>query len=163
MIVGLKSNVPYIIRSVPETEIKGNWLKEEILRVIDVLHEVGFNVRRVVCDNHPNNDSAFLEITSDYVKEGDELRVWIENKPIYLFSDPVHLIKNVRNNLLQRKRFLFPPFVCTDLFDEVRVAGGEISWSLLHNLHEKDAVCQANLRAAPKPGWHSELLYAWLQ
>ena len=44
MIVGLKSNVPYIIRSVPETEIKGKWLKEEILRVIDVLHEVGFNV-----------------------------------------------------------------------------------------------------------------------
>ena len=36
MIIGLKSNVPYIIRSVPETEIKINWLKEEILRVIDL-------------------------------------------------------------------------------------------------------------------------------
>ena len=33
MSVGIKSNVPYIIRSVPEIEIKGNWLKEEILRV----------------------------------------------------------------------------------------------------------------------------------
>ena len=47
MIVEIKFNVPHIIRSVPETEIKGNWLKEEILRVIDVLHEVGFNVRGV--------------------------------------------------------------------------------------------------------------------
>ena len=92
MIVGLKSNVPYIIRSVPETKIKGKWLKEEILRVIDVLHEFGFNVRGVVCDNHPNNVSAFREI-SDYTKEVDELRVWINDKPIYLFYDPVHLIK----------------------------------------------------------------------
>ena len=111
MIVGLKSNVPYIIRLVPETDIKGNLLKEEILRVIDELLEVGFNVRGVVCEKHPNNVSAFREITPDYAKEGDELRVLIENKPIYLFYDPMHLIKNVRNNLLKRKRFLFPPFV----------------------------------------------------
>ena len=59
MIVGLKSNVPYINRSVPETKIKGKWLKEEIVQVIDVFHEVGFNVRGVVCDNHPSNVSAF--------------------------------------------------------------------------------------------------------
>ena len=32
----------------------------------------------------------------------------------------------------------------------MRIAGGEISWSLLHNAHEKDAECQAKLRAAPK-------------
>ena len=29
MTIGLKSNVPYIIQSVPETEIRRNWLKEE--------------------------------------------------------------------------------------------------------------------------------------
>ena len=142
MIVGLKSNVPYIIRSVPETEIKGNWLKEENLKVIDVLHEVGFNVRGVAWCNHPINVLAFREITSDYAIEGDELPVWINGKPIYLSYDPVHFIKNVRNNLLERKRFLFPPFVCTDLYDEVRVVGSEISWSLLHNVHEKDAECR---------------------
>ena len=39
-------------------------------------------------------------------------------------------------------------YVATDLFDEVRVAGGEISWSLLHNVHEKNAECQGNLQAA---------------
>ena len=100
MIAGLKSNVPYNIRSVPEIEIKGNWLKEKILRVIDVLHDVGFNVRGVVCDHHPSNVSAFREIVSDYAKKDDELRVWTNDKPIYLFYDPVHLIKNVRNNLL---------------------------------------------------------------
>ena len=39
---------------------------------------------------------------------------------------------------------------CIDLIDKVRVTGGEISWSLLYHVHEKDAECQANLRAAPK-------------
>ena len=58
-------------RSVPETEIKGNRLKEEILRVINVLHEVGFNVRGAVGDIHPSNVSALREITSDCAKEGD--------------------------------------------------------------------------------------------
>ena len=95
MIVGLKSNVPYIIRSVPETEIKRNWLKEEILRVIDALHDVGFSVREVARDNHPSNVSAFREITSDYVKEGDELRGWINDMPIYLLYDLVHLTQYV--------------------------------------------------------------------
>ena len=133
MIVGLKSNVPYIIRSVPETKIKGKWLKEEIFRVIDVLHEFGFNVRGVVCDNHPNNVSAFREI-SDYTKEVDELRVWINDKPIYLFYDPVHLIKNVNNNLLESKRFLFPPFlfiISTILLTEGRRVSATLLLSLL--------------------------------
>ena len=150
MITGLKSNVPYIVRSVPETNIKGTWLKEEITKVIKQLQEIGFNVRGVVCDNHPSNVSAFREMLLDYGKEDDEIRVWINGQPIYLFYDPVHIIKNVRNNLLERKRFIFPPFVCTDLKDDVKVAYGEISWSLLHGVHDKDSECQANLRAAPK-------------
>ena len=51
-------------------------------------------------------------------------------------------------HILPNKRLLL--FAWTNLFDEVRVAGGEISWSLLRNVHEKDAECQGNLRAAPK-------------
>ena len=31
MIVGLKENVPYVIKSVPEQTIKGNWIKQQIL------------------------------------------------------------------------------------------------------------------------------------
>ena len=31
MIVGLKENVPYIIKSVPERNIDGKWIKEQIL------------------------------------------------------------------------------------------------------------------------------------
>ena len=34
MIIGLKSNVPYMIKTVPEQEIKGKWLKDEIVNCI---------------------------------------------------------------------------------------------------------------------------------
>ena len=54
-IIGLKSNVPYVIRSVPETNIKGEWLHGEILNCIYASQSIGFNVRGVVCDNHPSN------------------------------------------------------------------------------------------------------------
>ena len=35
----------------------------------------------------------------------------------YLFFDMVHLIKNVRNNLLNKKKFVFPKF-SFDLFED---------------------------------------------
>ena len=37
MIVGLKENVPYIIKSVPEQNIDGKWIKEQILDFLKTL------------------------------------------------------------------------------------------------------------------------------
>ena len=37
MIVGLKENVPYIIKSVPERNIDGKWIKEQILGSLKTL------------------------------------------------------------------------------------------------------------------------------
>ena len=39
----------------------------------------------------------------------------------------VHLIKSVRNNLLNSKRFVFPPFDFEEFEDNIHVAGGKIS------------------------------------
>ena len=150
MIVGLKKNVSFVIKSVPETKISGKMLQDELTDTIKTLQEVGFNVRGVVCDNHSSNVAAYKELMKSYGKDGDHLRAWINDKPIYLFFDSVHLVKNVRNNLLNNKRFLFPPFVSSSMKDDVQVPGGEVSWSLLHRVHEKDQENQANLRAAPK-------------
>ena len=80
----------------------------------------------------------------------NDLKIWVNDKPIYLFYDSVHLVKNIRNNLLSRKKLIFPPFICEELDTPVRVAAGEISWSLLHRVHEEDEKCQGNLRAATK-------------
>ena len=108
-------------------------------------------VRGVIFDKHPRNVSALREITSDYANEGDELHFWISDKSIYLwYMTPWISSKMCVITCWSARDSWFHHFVCTNLFDEVRVAGSEISWRLPQNVHEKYAECQANLRAAPK-------------
>ena len=61
----------------------------------------------------------------------DDLRICINGKPIYLFYDSVHIIKNIRNNLLNRKILIFSPFSFESLKDfPAEVNGGEITKAL---------------------------------
>ena len=53
-----------------------------------------------------------------------------ETRKTYLFFDIIHLIKNVRNNFLNRK-FLFPEFSYNLFRDEIHVPAGFISWNSL--------------------------------
>ena len=138
MIVGLKSNVPYVIKAVPEKKVEGEWVKKELLDCLNVLQENGFNVRGTVCDNHSTNVLAYKSLLLEHGQNCDDLFIMLNGRKIYLFYDTVHLIKNVRNNLLNRKRFLFPEFHFSDLYDDVHVTGGEISWRLFHEVYEKD-------------------------
>ena len=73
----------------------------------------------------------------------------MDQKFIYFF-DSVHLMKNIRNNLLNNKRFLFPAFSFSGFYDQINCDGGEISWKLFHDVYEKDEKLQSNLRKAPK-------------
>ena len=151
MVVGLRKNVSYVLHMVPETRISGELLQNEIVKCIQILQDLEFNVRGVCCDNHSSNVAAYKGLSKLYSCDFDnDLKIWVNEKPIYLFYDAVHLIKNIRNNLLTRKRFLFPPFTSEEMETHVYVAGGEISWSLLHRVHEEDSKCQGNVRAAPK-------------
>ena len=68
---------------------------------------------------------------------------------VYLFYEIFHLIKNVRNNLLSKKRLVFLQFSFLE-FNDVIVNPGEMSWKLLHDVHEKDQKLDANLRKTPK-------------
>ena len=88
----------------------------------------------LVYDDHSTNVSAHKKLLAEYCNSLVELYIRLNEKKIYLFFDTAHLIKNIRNNLLTRKRFLFPWFNFNDLYDNVRVAGGEISWHLFHKI-----------------------------
>ena len=60
-------------------------------------------------------------------------------------------MKNIRNNLLNNKRFLFPVFSFSGFYDQINCDGGEISWKLFHEVwYEKDEKLPSNLRKAPK-------------
>ena len=58
-------------------------------------------------------------------------------------------MKNIRNNLLNRKKFLFSVFSFGECDDEVKVSG-EVSWHVLHQVYERDQKLQANMKGAPK-------------
>lgn len=150
MIIGLTKTIPYVLYSLPKKNLKGDWLRDAILKCIKTLQDIGYHVRGVVCDNHSSNVSAYRKLLTEFAENTSDLSIMINNEPIYLFFDTVHLMKNIRNNLLARKRFLFPSFHSDALQNSISVDGGEISWKVLHQVHDKDAECQANLRAAPK-------------
>ena len=113
MIVGLKQSIPYIIKSIPETKIE-----EEILKSIETLHSINFKVRGIVADNHSTNVSACSKILcSNGFDKNDLAVVTKDGSKIYLFFDSVHLMKNIRNNLLNNRRFLFPAFSFSGFYD----------------------------------------------
>ena len=150
MIVGLKESVPYVIKSSPETKVSATWLKDELLDCLDTLRQCGFNTRIIVCDNHPSNVSTFKKLLESSNQDPASLFLLHETRKIYLCYDTVHLMKNVRNNLLNHKRFLFPSFNFNGFKDTINVTGGELKWKLLHDVFENDAKLDGNLRKAPK-------------
>ena len=60
----------------------------------------------------------------------------------------------MRNNLFNKRRFLFPAFNF-DVFDLIGYEDGEISWNLLRNEHEMDeklrVILEKHLNFPPKP------------
>ena len=59
MVVGIRKSIPYVIKTLPERKITGEWLKPHIVESISALYTAGFYVRGVVTDNHSVNVSAF--------------------------------------------------------------------------------------------------------
>ena len=149
MIVGMKDIVPYVIKASPDTTITGEWLQEQIKDCLNTLKSCGFNVRAIVCDNHSSNISAYDLLLQDCGQDPDSTYMMFESKKIYLLYDTVHLIKTIRNNLLNYKRFIFPPFRFDGFEDVIEVAGGEMSWKTLHDVHDKDKLLDSYFRKAP--------------
>ena len=110
MIVGLKENVPYIIKSVPERNIDGEWVKEQILDSLKTLKNCGFRVSAIISDNHSANVLAYKLLLKESGHLDDNLFIERDYQKLHLLHDAIHLIKNVRNYLLHYKRFKFPAF-----------------------------------------------------
>ena len=126
MTVGLKNSIPYVIKSSPETKINVDWLKEELIDCLKILSQSGFSVKAIICDNHPSNVSSFKNLLKHFNQDPDELFIWYELRKIYVFYDAVHLVKNIRNNLLNYKRFIFLSLKLDGFKDPFNVPGGEI-------------------------------------
>ena len=153
MIVGLSKSIPYVVKSSPEVTITGEWLWIQLDECIQTLAKAGFNIRAVIADDHTTNVSAYAKLHQKYDGDGQTYifhSAYGGSMKTYLFFDIVHLIKNVRNNLLSKKKFVFPKFSFELFEDKIEVDAGFVDWSLLHKVHEKDSHLQANLRKAPE-------------
>ena len=146
MIVGLTKKIPFVLHASLANHTNSNWLiylyiYEEFLRCIDCLQSAGYNARACASDNHPSNVVAYQKLLLKYAMDSnDDLRICINGKPICLclFHDSVHIIKNIRNNLLNKKRLIFSPFSCDYLkYFPVGVNGGEITWAFCMNCTRK--------------------------
>ena len=126
-------------------------LKNETIGCLKVLNDCGFKVRMIISDNQPCKTFAYHKILNHFNTPYDNLYFMYESQKIYLYFDTVHLIKSIRNNLLNNKRFIFPAFAFEKFHDLINVEVGEIPWKLLHDdTYEMVCTLQANLCKAPR-------------
>ena len=106
----------------------------------------------IISDNHPCNTSAYHKILNHFNTPYDDFYFMYESQTTYLCFHTVHLIKSIRNNLLNNKHFIFPAFTFEKFNNLINVEGGKlkISRKLLHDTYEKDCTLQANLRKVPR-------------
>ena len=112
---------------------------------------IGIKIRAVICDDHSSNVSAFNKIKKEFKTDSEYFFIYTtseDNLKIYLLFDSVHLFKNIQNNLLARKKFVFPSFNFTLFAEPIFVPDGYITWSLLHSVYDHDQLLDANLRQA---------------
>ena len=67
-----------------------------------------------------------------------------------MFFNTVHLIKNIRNNLLNAKTFVFPEFSYNQGNIQLHCPQGYIDWADLYDIYGKDKELKENLRKAPE-------------
>lgn len=136
--------------------LPGGWLAQEMTKCIGDLIEIGFKVRGLVTDNHAANVAAFSKLLQE--NDGDACNYFTHpdaDFKTYVWFDPVHLVKNIRNNLINGKKFVFPAFDFQ--LNDINIASeaGYISWGDLHKIHDIDATMNGNLRMARKLTYQS--------
>ena len=101
MINRLKKFIPFVIKNIPDIKIEGKWLSEHIDNCITSFNSVEYNVCAIISDNHSTNVLAFKYLLNMYGNEhkGENIN-HLSNiaNHIYLFFDPVYLLKNNSNS-----------------------------------------------------------------
>lgn len=111
MLTSIFSENEDIVALYPVKSLNAEELKKLTLQVLKVLHECGYVVLSLICDNNRVNRNSFHLLC-----DGD-IKPYIDNpfnptEKIFLLFDSVHLFKSVRNNWLNQandeQSFIFP-------------------------------------------------------
>ncbi|KAH7953771.1 hypothetical protein HPB49_011985 [Dermacentor silvarum] len=83
--------------------LKGEKLSNITAEAMKLTEEAGFRIVRVVTDNHQTNLSLFKSLSDDGTLSHVATHPVRVGDPLFLSFDQNHLIKNLRNNFLERE------------------------------------------------------------
>ncbi|KAF2902953.1 hypothetical protein ILUMI_03238 [Ignelater luminosus] len=154
MISSLMSPYKEVVHILPVNKMTGEVLHTFLKNIVIGLHNIGFEVLGVVSDNHSISRKAI-----SYFSNPPEVKIVYpnpadENKPLYFVIDTVHILKNIRNNWLNKRNqdFKYPNFSNMEIsetasFEALKEMHASESTSLLKygfNLSLK-TLCPSNL------------------
>ena len=157
MVVSLKKTIPYVMIAIPIVRLTFLDVYNGILNCISILNEGKFHFRGVIADNHSTNVKAYNVLVKNFPL--DDRKYCINNpsnsaQHIFLTFDTVHLVKNIRNNLISSRFFQVPQFLF-NLQDTVfNIPPGFVIWSHLHQVHTHDLTLNAHLKKTPKLSYY---------
>ena len=68
----------------------------------------------------------------------------------------VHIMKNIRNNLLHGEKSVFLEFIYNEALNiDINIPAGFIQWKVLYDIYDKGNGLSANLDKAPKLYYHT--------
>ena len=106
-----------------------------------ILHEQNFifEVSSLITANFNFNSDQYIKYPCNF------------DKKTYLFYDIVHIMKNIRNNLSNGKKFVFPEFIYNNgLNIDINFPARFMQWKDLYDIYDKDKELSASLSEAPK-------------
>ncbi|KAF2885617.1 hypothetical protein ILUMI_20559 [Ignelater luminosus] len=140
MISSLMSPYKEVVHILPVNKMTGEVLHTFLKNIVIGLHNIGFEVLGVVSDNHSISRKAI-----SYFSNPPEVKIVYpnpadENKPLYFVIDTVHILKNIRNNWLNKRNqgFKYPNFSNMEIsetvsFEALKEMHASESTSLLKN------------------------------
>ena len=106
MIRGLfhKLNFPYVQFAV--SNLSGDLLMDPVWEAIFRLERMGFHVLTLTCDGASTNRRLWKLHSNDAFINKIQ-NIYSPDRYIYLFSDPPHILKTVRNSLWNKRKHLW--------------------------------------------------------
>ena len=107
MIKSLSSGYQDMVGIYPIKNLKAETQKACFDKVMLLVHEIGFNVIGICVDNASANRKFFKDFLCNGAWKASIPNKYTDGK-IFLIFDPTHIIKNIYNNLVNRRVFEMP-------------------------------------------------------
>ena len=86
VIEGLMENMPYVLKTLPETKISGEWLMEKTWNCLNMLNGYDFRIRGVTYDNYSRNVSAYTKLQAHRRQNDTDVFINFKESKTFVFS-----------------------------------------------------------------------------